>query len=241
MSTAILDQASARITRDIRQREIIPPEQLASSVALVIGVGAIGRQVAVQLAAIGMPVIELFDPDTVGIENLAPQAYYEDEVGMAKVLATAAMCRRLNPSVELITHTRRFRRSSPRELAQRIAPQARLAAFCCVDSIDTRRLIWETVRERAAFLVDGRMSAEVIRVLAVDRPDSASSPSTLHYPTTLFAAGQAYAGSCTAKATVYTAAIAAGLMLSAFTRWLRGLPLECDVILNLLAGEWTVS
>jgi sulfur carrier protein ThiS adenylyltransferase len=78
------------------------------------------------------------------------------------------------------------------------------------------------------------MSAEVIRVLAVQAP-----PIDVYYPTTLFAAEQAFAGSCTAKSTVYTASIAAGLMLSQFTRWLRELPVERDVLLNVLSMELT--
>jgi hypothetical protein len=41
--------------RFIRQREIVPAEKLAGVTATVIGVGAIGRQVALQLAAIGAP------------------------------------------------------------------------------------------------------------------------------------------------------------------------------------------
>jgi sulfur carrier protein ThiS adenylyltransferase len=108
--------------------------------------------------------------------------------------------------------------------------------FACVDSIVARELIWNSVRGQAAFYADARMSAEVVRVLASDRPTSDA-----YYPTTLFAAAQAYAGSCTAKSTVYTASIAAGLMVSAFTRWLRGLPVERDLVLNLLAAELTTA
>ena len=37
-----------------RQRDIIPLERLAACRATVIGVGAIGRQVALQLAAMGV-------------------------------------------------------------------------------------------------------------------------------------------------------------------------------------------
>jgi sulfur carrier protein ThiS adenylyltransferase len=49
--------------------------------------------------------------------------------------------------------------------------------------------------------------------------------------------GGARAGRCTAHGTVYKASIAAGLMLHQFTRWLRGVPVEAAVALNLLAGE----
>ncbi len=58
-----------------------------------------------------------------------------------------------------------------------------------------------------------------------------------HYASTLFNQGQAYAGSCTAKSTVYTASIAAGQMLAQFTKCLRGLPLDRDLTLNLLSAE----
>ena len=132
----------------------------------------------------------------------------------------------------------RFRRSSVRELTCFRAERAtaRLAVFACVDSIVTRGLAWEAVRGRSAFWADGRMSAEVVRVLASDRPATDA-----YYATTLFAAERAYAGSCTARSTVYAASIAAGLMLSAFTRWLRGLPVERDLTLNLLAAELTAA
>ena len=220
--------------RDVRQRQIVPPEKLAATRAIVIGVGAIGRQVAIQLAAVGIPAIDLIDHDAVEVENLAPQAYWASDVGMPKVQATAAACRLLNPSIRVDTHAERFRRSMVKELMGN--PMARSCVFCCVDNIETRKLIWEAVRSRAAFWADARMSAEVIRVLA-----SANPILDNRYATTLFTAEQAYAGACTAKSTVYTASIAAGLMLSQFTRWLRGLPVDTDLSLNLLASEMQVT
>jgi sulfur carrier protein ThiS adenylyltransferase len=172
------------------------------------------------------------------VENLAPQAYWHCDVGVAKVEATAEACRLLNPAVPLAVRCERFRRSSPKDLSTFVdeGPSPRDAAvFCCVDSVATRRLVWESVRSRCAFWSDGRMSAEVIRVLS-----SADPPTDEHYETTLFSPQEAYVGSCTARSTVYAASVAAGLMLSGFTRWLRGMPPERDLTLNLLAGELTV-
>jgi sulfur carrier protein ThiS adenylyltransferase len=105
-----------------------------------------------------------------------------------------------------------------------------------VDRISTRRLLWEALRDRAALLVDGRMSGEVIRVLA-----SAAPLVDAHYATTLFEQADAYAGACTARSTIYAASIAAGLMVGQFAKWLRGLPVDADVTLNLLATELTVG
>jgi sulfur carrier protein ThiS adenylyltransferase len=50
--------------RFARQRELVPLERLAGIQATVIGVGAIGRQVALQLAAIGVPRLQLVDFDS---------------------------------------------------------------------------------------------------------------------------------------------------------------------------------
>ena len=79
------------------------------------------------------------------------------------------------------------------------------------------------------------MLAETIRVLVV-----ADEFGREHYPTTLFRASEAQPGRCTARATIYTAGIAAGLMLHQMARWLRGHPVDRDLSLNLLASELTV-
>lgn len=79
------------------------------------------------------------------------------------------------------------------------------------------------------------MSAEVLRVLV-----ACDAAGREYYPSTLFAAGEAYAGACTAKSTIYCANIAAGLLLGQFTKWLRNLPVDPDLQINLLASEMTV-
>ena len=57
----------------------------------------------------------------------------------------------------------------------------------------------------------------------------------------LFARADAEVGRCTSRSTIYTASIAAGLMVHQFTRWLRGMPVDRDTSFNLLAGEWCVN
>jgi molybdopterin-synthase adenylyltransferase len=226
--------------RDLRQRDLVPPGKLGCCAALVIGVGAVGRQVSLQLTAMGVKYLTLVDFDTVDVVNLAPQGYAPEDLGNPKVQATAEWCLRLNPDLLVYPINERFRRSSPKTImcfgAARELDVRRLTVFSCVDSISARGIVWDVVKDRASFFADARMSAEVIRVLASDRPAVDA-----HYPATLFAQDQAYAGACTAKSTIYTASIAAGLMLSQFTRWLRGLPLDRDLLLNLLAGELTAA
>jgi sulfur carrier protein ThiS adenylyltransferase len=57
----------------------------------------------------------------------------------------------------------------------------------------------------------------------------------------LFRADEAFVGPCTAKTTIYCANIAAGLMLGQFTKYLRQLPVDADIQLNLLASELSVG
>jgi hypothetical protein len=166
-------------------------------------------------------------------ENLAPQGYRPDQLGLAKVDATAADCQQIYPEGRVVRRPERFRRSTGRQALIGTGPQV---VFCCVDSIQTRRLIWASLRNHVALFVDGRMSAEVIRVLAVDAPAADA-----YYATTLFDADEAYVGACTARSTIYTAAIAAGLMVGQFSKWLRLLPVERDLTLNVFASELTAQ
>ena len=209
-----------------RQRDLVPPDRLAACKATVIGVGAVGRQVALQLTAMGIPWLQLVDFDMVEASNLASQGYLQDDLGRPKVEATADSCHQTNHMLEVYSVAQRFRRSM----------EVGNVVFCAVDAIDTRRHIWEAVKDKVDFWADGRMSAEVLRVLVAYDPVSRK-----HYPTTLFTAEEAFVGACTAKTTIYCANIAAGLMLAQFAKFLRRLPVDPDMVLNLLAGELICS
>ncbi len=209
-----------------RQRDIVPAERIAECKATVIGVGAIGRQVALQLAAIGIPWLQLIDFDKIEWSNLASQGYLEGDMGKLKVDATSELCWRINATVQIHVAPERFRRSM----------EVGNVVFCAVDSIQVRQLIWGAVADKVLFFSDGRMSAEVVRILT-----ACDSNSRYHYPKTLFSAEEAYTGSCTAKTTIYCANIAAGLMLAQFTKYLRQLPVDPDIQLNLLASELSVG
>ena len=208
--------------RFVRQQDLVPRDRLAAMQATVIGVGAIGRQAALQLAAIGMPRIQLVDFDVVDNSNRTTQGYTLADIGMTKVLATLAAIHQLDPAIQVEVIEDRYR------------PRLAIgdAVFCAVDSIDARAAIWRSAGTKCCCWCDGRMLGEVIRVLAV-----ADEQGRDYYPTTLFAQSEAETGRCTARSTIYAASIAAGLMVHQFTRWLRGMPVDRDTSLNLLAGE----
>jgi sulfur carrier protein ThiS adenylyltransferase len=209
-----------------RQADLVPHGQLGSLCVTVIGVGAIGRQVALQLAAIGARRLQLVDFDHVDLTNVTTQGYSASDVGRTKVEATSEAIRRVDDSIQVETVLDRYR---PRL-------EIGTVVFCCVDSISARAAIWRSAGLRARFWADGRMLGEVIRVLVASELEGRE-----HYPTTLFAEREAHAGRCTARSTIYAASVAAGLMVHQFTRWLRGLPIDRDVLLNLLASELSIG
>jgi ThiF family len=215
-----------RNERYSRQHDIVPPDRLAGCRATVIGVGAIGRQIALQLAAMGIPWLQLLDFDSVDASNLASQGYLEADLDKLKVEATALLCGQINRDIELHCVKEPFRRST--DVGNTI--------FCAVDQIQTRRLIWDALKDAVNFLVDGRMNAEVLRVVT-----ACDAESRKHYPTTLFRSDEAFAGQCTAKTTIYSANVAAGLMIAQFTKYLRHLPIDPDLQLNLLTSEMAVA
>jgi sulfur carrier protein ThiS adenylyltransferase len=212
--------------RFTRQRDLIPSAQLSQATCTVIGVGAIGRQVALQLAAIGAARIQLIDFDLVDLTNVTTQGYLAEDIERPKVYATKDAIHRLDASIDVATAQDRYRAKL------RIGD----AVFCCVDSIAARAAIWRSARNRFRFWTDGRMLGEVLRVLTASDEDSCR-----RYSDTLFPQADAQSGSCTSRSTIYAASIAAGIMVHQFTRWLRGIPVDCDTTLNLLAGEWAVT
>ena len=212
--------------RFARQQDLVPRQRLAAMQVTVIGAGAIGRQVALQLAAIGTQRIELIDFDRVEATNVTTQGYLAADVGQSQVLATAAALRQIEPAVDVQVAEDRYRPKCP----------LGGAAFCCVDSISARAAIWRSAGNRCRFWADGRMLGEVIRVLA-----ASDTTGFARYADTLFPQADAQRGGCTSRSTIYAASIAAGIMVHQLTRWLRGIPVDFDTTLNLLAGEWNVA
>ena len=216
---------SPETDRFVRQRDLVPRQKLASQLVTVIGVGAIGRQLALQLAAIGAPRLQLIDFEHVDPSNITTQGYLAAEVGQAKVQACGNALRQIDTELELQLVPDRFR------------PQLEIgsAVFCCVDSISARSAIWRSVEHRLEFWADGRMLGETIRVLA-----AADAASRRRYSESLFQQHQAQTGSCTSRSTIFAAGIAAGLMIHQFTRFLRNMSVDPDITLNLLSSELVV-
>jgi molybdopterin/thiamine biosynthesis adenylyltransferase len=178
--------------RFARQSRLVPQEKLIGCGASVIGVGAVGRQVALQLACIGVRQLQLIDFDLIELTNVTTQGYRDAEVGAQKVDAAAQAVWEIDPGIAVETIPDRYRPSI----------SLHKAIFVCVDKIESRASLWRAGGQQAEFLVDGRLLGETARVIAVGDPESRA-----HYPRTLFPAAEAQPGSCGAKGAVFVAAV----------------------------------
>ena len=92
-----------------RQQDLVPNDRLAQLTTTVIGVGAIGRQVALQLAAIGVRRMQLIDFDRVELTNVTTQGYLAGDIGQLKVDATRQAVQAIDSTVIVEARADRFR------------------------------------------------------------------------------------------------------------------------------------
>ena len=125
--------------RFIRQQGLIPQDRLQAVQATVIGLGAVGRQIALQLAAIGCRKVQLIDYDTVDQTNRTTQGYACRDVGNLKVWAARKQMLEIEPEMRVHVVEDRYRPKYP----------VGDAVFCCVDSISAREAIWRSAGARS--------------------------------------------------------------------------------------------
>ena len=96
-----------RYARHLVLREIggAGQQALKASRVLIVGAGGLGAPAALYLAAAGVGVLGLADPDTVSLSNLQRQVLYDGpDIGRAKVDAASDRLHGLNPHVEIEAH-----------------------------------------------------------------------------------------------------------------------------------------
>lgn len=190
-----------------RQADLVPAGKLAELSIDVIGVGAIGRQVALQLASIGAQQLRLIDHDIVDASNVCTQGYVANNIGTDKVDALQADLLQVNHDMQCFTLAEKWRPAN-RKLSD--------VVFCCVDSMETREKL-HRASNKTQFFVDGRMLAEVGYIYPSWDLNSREA-----YVKTLFDDADAEPGRCTMRSTIYGANHVASAMVHQFVRWMRG-------------------
>ena len=203
----------------VRQQDILPIDVLAEAQVTVIGVGAIGSMVAINLAKMGIGRLTLYDRDTVEPHNLPNQWFRISDLGQAKVHAMKETLEAFG--AQRVTAIPRFYAAQPVEGV----------VICAVDSMDARARIWKAIKanRKVTTYVDGRMGAEVGRVLTVDTRDPLSVQA---YEEELYPSTEAFRAPCTARATIYCAAGLAALMAAKVAKVLLGRPYRKELTVD---------
>jgi molybdopterin/thiamine biosynthesis adenylyltransferase len=115
------DEEVERYARHLVLREVggAGQQALAKARVLIVGAGGLGSPAALYLAAAGVGVLCLADPDVVSLSNLQRQVLFATaEVGQPKVLAAKARLEALNPHVAVEALEVRVEASNARALIQ---------------------------------------------------------------------------------------------------------------------------
>lgn len=121
----------------------------------IIGVGAIGSNIATQLVRLGVTNLHIWDFDTVDEHNITNQIYTSEDIGKPKTEALLAYLLKINPNCNITTH-------------KRYASQTLKGfIFMCVDSIETRHRIAEEQQYNMfiKLVIDTRIGLERGQVL----------------------------------------------------------------------------
>lgn len=180
----------------------------------LIGAGGIGAITALTLAKMGLPILNVFDDDLVDDTNLPGQLHKLSDVGVPKVKA-------LEYTLAEFADDTIYCPFQLRVTADTILPSTDVL-ISAVDSIDARKDIkiamWGS---NIPYYIDARMAAEQYQHYALNMSDQNS---VNRYSRQLDELNEEDVEElpCTAKATFYTAAVAAGHISTAIKNVLQG-------------------
>ncbi|MEA2701536.1 MAG: hypothetical protein QOE22_245 [Candidatus Parcubacteria bacterium] len=193
----------------LRHLSVFRPHAFGAKRVDVIGCGATGSRVAIELAKLGVENIHLHDFDVVESHNLANQAFGFRDIGMPKVEALARIIEE-QTGVAVTAHATRVDGSEP--LGD--------VVFLLTDTMASRREIWDKglkYRPRTPLLIETRMGADTGRVYALN-PSLRSN--VLGWEETLYDDDETEVSACGASISVGpTAEIVAGLAVWQMIRW----------------------
>lgn len=207
-----------------RQLDLIPIETLSTPVT-IIGCGAIGSFTALALAKMGLRNITVYDYDTVSVENMSNQFFRFADIGINKAEALHSL---------VFDFTKTLITARPRAFMPEDAATLKGIVISAVDSMGARRMIYDAILDggfNVNYIIDPRMGAESYSQYTI-KPFNEEDQET--YNKTLYSDDAAVQERCTAKSTVYTATLAAGLC----TKTVKNIMLEQAYPRNT---QWSIA
>jgi molybdopterin/thiamine biosynthesis adenylyltransferase len=121
--------------------EFFNPDTVTSRVH-IIGCGAIGSNLAIMLARIGINRMSLYDFDTVDEHNITNQAYDTKDLKLKKVECLAEKLLKINPEMDILLFHDGYEIKNP--------PRISGYVFLAVDSIELRQQIAKQLQPNQA-------------------------------------------------------------------------------------------
>lgn len=231
MQTTIISPAANPaghvITRDhlLRQTSIIDSAKIESLPVHIIGCGAIGSFAAQALAKMGFIDFHLYDMDKVSIENMNCQSFGKSHIDLPKTYALYGQlsqflfdenCPDKKPSIQV--HG---------EITEKNLPALTGVVLLSVDSLPVRMMLAKFIRKtclNVKFIIDPRMGAEYYFQQAFDMESFSDEKTFKNYLASYPNQDDVVEAKCTAKSTVYTAMLSAGLIAKTVKNWVMGQP-----------------
>jgi len=150
-----------------RHIEIFSPDNVKYPIH-IIGVGATGSFVAMELARMGCPVLNIYDFDDVEIHNIPNQYYDNGDLGKLKAEALAEKLKLINPNIIVNVFTSAVLPTHDEEHAG--IDQMAGYVFLLVDSMKVRKELWNAVKANKNIIHcwESRLGSDQARVYSLD-------------------------------------------------------------------------
>lgn len=206
----------------VKHLGIFDPRRIGS--VGIIGVGAVGSQIAMQIAKLGVENIVLMDHDCVEAHNVPNQLYSIKDVGQSKVSACATHLWDFTDARAVRTLHRRANAKSLSAFAELLIVKRPSSVtsyvFVCVDSMESRKEIFRGLRHTNAHAIfETRMNSSSGAVYALDPQDllQAEEYEGVLYPDSDVQTERQACG--TIPSIISTACVNASLAVDLFIRW----------------------
>lgn len=194
-----------------RHRQMFDPAVFAQKRVDVVGCGAVGSKLAMELAKLGVRNLHLWDDDIVELHNIANQLFGLPDIGKQKVKALAEHIR-IATGTKPVVHPVRV--TGPVEFGK--------VVFLAVDTMAARKEIFARslrLKFTTDLVVEVRMGAEELRVYGFN-PRTREQIDA--WEKTLVDDTKTVESACRVRTTVgATAGIAACLAVHRFLQWYR--------------------
>lgn len=212
-----------------RQASIVDLEKYSKIRIDVVGAGATGSKIVLDLAKHGFRNIHVYDFDKVEVHNVPNQVYGPKDVGSNKVEALHELVMRLC-GIKITPHTERYT-GNEEDYGE--------AVFLAVDTMSERKSIFDNISRKIGLeiVIETRTGIYEGRVYSIT-----PNTSRKKYMESMYSDDVAAQTACGGQIMIgATSSVVAGMAVWCFLEWLRGTTKPPSELIFSLVGERILS